>query len=73
MSFSDMINSFIGFFDLNRKLLSWRKTKQRKFREKNRRFVDSGIVKTCDELDRKQEPYVESLQKPMVSFRKLVQ
>ena len=27
------------------------KTKQRKFREKNRRFVYSGIVKTCDELD----------------------
>jgi hypothetical protein len=26
-----------------------RKTKQRKFHEK--KFVDSGIVKTCDELD----------------------
>ena len=33
----------MGNFDLNRKLPPCRKTKQRK-------FVDSGIVKTCDEL-----------------------
>jgi hypothetical protein len=42
---------YIGIFDLIRKLLPCRKTKQRKFREKFRRFVDLGIVKTCDELD----------------------
>ena len=37
----------IGIFDFNRKLLPCGKTKQKimKF------FVDSGIVKTCDELD----------------------
>ena len=35
MSFSVMINSYMGIFDLNRKLLPCRKTKQRKFREKN--------------------------------------
>ena len=40
-----------AFLYLNRKLLPCRKTKQRKFREKIRRFVYSGIVKTCDELD----------------------
>jgi hypothetical protein len=44
-----MISSYIGIFDLNRKLLPCRKTEQRKFREK--KVVDSGIVKTCDELD----------------------
>ena len=49
VSFSVMINSFIGIFDHNRKLLPCRKTEQRKFREKN--IVDSGIVKTSDELD----------------------
>ena len=38
-------------FDINRKLQPCRKTNQRKFREKNLRFVDSGLVKTCDELD----------------------
>ena len=47
--FSVMINSFFGFFDHNRKLLSRRKTEQRKFLEK--KFVDSGIVKTSDEFD----------------------
>ena len=49
--FSVMINSYIGMFDLNRKLLLCRKTKQRKFREKNSKIRRSGIVKTCDELD----------------------
>ena len=44
-----MISSNIGIFDFNRKLLSYRKTKQRIFLRK--KFVDSGIVKTCDELD----------------------
>ena len=51
MTFSTMMNSYIAIFDLNRKLLPCIKTKQRKFREKFRRFVVSGIVKTCDELD----------------------
>ena len=35
-----LTNVFGKFFD-----------EQRKFREKNLRFVDSGLVKTCDELD----------------------
>ena len=35
VSFSGMIDSFIGIFDLNRKLLLCRKTKQTKFCEKN--------------------------------------
>ena len=36
------------FWDLNRKLLPWKKTKKKiSWKE----FVDSGIVKTCDELD----------------------
>ena len=51
MSFSDIINSYIGIVDLNRKLPPCRKTKQRKFREKFRGCVDLGIVKICDELD----------------------
>ena len=41
MSFSDVINSYIGIFDRNRKLLPFSKTKQRKFREK--KIVDSWI------------------------------
>ena len=51
--FSVMINSYIGILDINRKTpIPCRKTKQRKFREKKiRSFVDSGIVKICDELD----------------------
>ena len=49
MSFSVIVNN-IGIFDNIRKLLPRRKTK-RKFLEKNRRFVESGIVKTCDEID----------------------
>ena len=36
------------YSDLNKKLLTLRKRKQRKFREK--KFVDSKFVKTCDEL-----------------------
>ena len=46
-----MINSYIGMFDLNQKLLPGRKTKQRKFGEFFCRFVDSRIMETCDELD----------------------
>ena len=42
---------YIGIFYLNRKILPCRKTKQIKFCEK--KIVDSGIVKTCDELDHK--------------------
>ena len=41
-------------FYINRKLLPCRKTEQRKFREK--KFVDSGIVKTCDELNHIVQP-----------------
>jgi hypothetical protein len=51
VSFSVMINSYIGMFDLSRKYLPWKKTKQRKFCEKNSRFVVSEFMKTCDELD----------------------
>ena len=51
MSFSVMINSYIGIFNLNRKLLPCRKIKHENFVEKIRRILDSGIVKTCDELD----------------------
>ena len=51
VSFSVMINSYIGIFDRNRKLLPCRKTKQRNFREKICSFVISELVKTCDELD----------------------
>ena len=49
MSFSVIVNN-IGIFDNVRKRLPRRKTK-RKILEKNRRFVESGIVKTCDEID----------------------
>ena len=51
VSFSVMINTYIVIFDRNRKLLTCRKTKQRKFHEKNCSFVVSEFVKTCDELD----------------------
>ena len=44
-----MIDSYIGIFDLNRKLVE--KQSKENFVKKNRRFVYSGIVKTCDELD----------------------
>ena len=50
-SFSVMINSLIDLFYLNRKLPPCRKTMQRKSCEKNRKFVNSKIVKTCDEPD----------------------
>ena len=46
-----MTSIYIGIFDLNRKLLLYRKTKQRKFCEKNCRSVVSEFVKICDELD----------------------
>ena len=48
MSFTVVINSYISIFYLIRKLLLCRKTKT-KFREK--KIVDSGIVKRYDELD----------------------
>jgi hypothetical protein len=48
VSFPVMINSYIGIFDLNRIVLPCRKKKKC---GKIRRLVDSGIVKTCDELD----------------------
>ena len=50
VSFSVLINSYIGIFYLKRKLLSCRITKQRNFREKNSQ-IRTAIVKTCDELD----------------------
>ena len=37
----------MAFFFLFQKLLPWRKTKDGLIHEK---FVDSGFVKTCDEL-----------------------
>ena len=49
VSFSVTMNSYIGIFDLIRKLLPCRKTKQRYFWEK--KIVHSGIVKTFDELN----------------------
>ena len=39
----------MAFFDLNTKLLSCNKKKTKKISVK--KIVDSGIVKTCDELD----------------------
>ena len=52
VSFSVMMNSYVVIwsviFDRN---LPWRKTKKENFVKKIHRFVDSGIVKTCDELD----------------------
>jgi len=45
-----LISAFFVYFDINQKLLHQRKTKQRKICEK--RFVDSGFVKTCDVLCR---------------------
>ena len=48
MSFSVIMNSYIGIFDLNRNL---ERQNKENFVKKNRRFVDVGIVKTCDELD----------------------
>jgi hypothetical protein len=44
--FSVMTNIYIGIFYLNRKLLPCRKTKQSK-----KKYVDSGIMKKCDEID----------------------
>jgi hypothetical protein len=51
VSFSVMINSSIGFFDLNRKPFVYLAEKQNKENFVKKKFVDSGIVKTCDELD----------------------
>ena len=52
MSFALITGCFLFMcFDVNRKLLPRRKTKQRIFR--NIFFVDSKIVKTCDELYQK--------------------
>ena len=44
-------SEYIGIFDPYRKLQPYRKTKQQKICEKNRRSVVSEFVKTCDELD----------------------
>ena len=49
--FSVMINGYISIFDLKRKFLPCIKTKPKIILWK--KFVDSGIVKTCDELDRR--------------------
>ena len=52
LSFALITGCFLFMcFDVNRKLLPRRKTKQRIFR--NIFFVDSKIVKTCDELYQK--------------------
>ena len=45
--------SYIVIFFLNRKLLPCKKLNKEKFVRKNSRFVDSGIVKTCEEFDLK--------------------
>ena len=50
VNFSFMINSYNGIIDLNRKLLPCRKTKKVSWK-KFVNSLDSGIVKTCDELD----------------------
>ena len=57
MSFSVIMNSFIGMFDLDRNFLPCKKTKNKEnFMKKIRRFVDSAIMKTCDELDLSLDP-----------------
>ena len=51
MPFYGKINSFSYIFYPNRKILHCLKENKKNFVKKNRKFVDSGIGKTCVELD----------------------
>ena len=51
-----MTNTYVSTFDL-------RKKNKENFVKENSRFLDSGIVKTCDELDLSKDKKLKSVQK----------